>query len=330
MNESKVNEKMEELHSIIEKNLYCFFCKSDPKNLYKPIKYLLDARGKRIRPLLTLISTGILNGDVNKAIKPAIALEFLHNFTLVHDDIMDNSDMRRNRETIHKKWNTSIGILSGDLLLAIAFQNIIADVGLDYCKEVLLTYTNSLIEVCEGQGYDLDFEDRQDVTINEYFLMIEKKTAKLIENSMVIGGMIANGKIESIRSLAAIGKSLGLAFQLQDDLLDLTAINPKFGKVVGKDIVEGKKTFIMLKAKDLLTTKDEIALLNTFFENHGLPTEQVPTMIDYLDKNGVFDVTNETINGYFSTIQSHMNNFEDNIYKDMLNSLIKSLFNREY
>lgn len=330
MNESKVNEKMEELLSIIEKNLYCFFCKSDPKNLYEPIKYLLDAKGKRIRPLLTLISTGILNGDINKAIKPAIALEFLHNFTLVHDDIMDNSDMRRNRETIHKKWNTSIGILSGDLLLAIAFQNIIADVGLDYCKEVLLTYTNSLIEVCEGQGYDLDFEDRQDVTINEYFLMIEKKTAKLIENSMVIGGMIANGKIESIRSLAAIGKSLGLAFQLQDDLLDLTAINPKFGKVVGKDIVEGKKTFIMLKAKDLFTTEDEIELLNTFFENHGLLTEQVPIMIDYLDKNGVFDVTNETINGYFSTIQSHMNNFEDNIYKDMLGSLIQSLFNREY
>ncbi len=330
MNESKVNEKMEELLSIIEKNLYCFFCKNDPKNLYEPIKYLLDAKGKRIRPLLTLISTGILNGDVNKAIKPAIALEFLHNFTLVHDDIMDNSDMRRNRETIHKKWNTSIGILSGDLLLAIAFQNIIADVGLDYCKEVLLTYTNSLIEVCEGQGYDLDFEDRQDVTINEYFLMIEKKTAKLIENSMVIGGMIANGKIESIRSLAAIGKSLGLAFQLQDDLLDLTAINPKFGKVVGKDIVEGKKTFIMLKAKDLFTTKDEIELLNTFFENHGLPTEQVPIMIDYLDKNSVFDVTNETINGYFSTIQSHMNNFEDNIYKDMLGSLIQSLFIREY
>lgn len=330
MNESKVNEKMEELYSIIEKNLYCFFCKSEPKNLYEPIKYILDAKGKRIRPLLTIISTGILNGDVNKAIKPAIALEFLHNFTLVHDDIMDNSDLRRNRETIHKKWNTSIGILSGDLLLAIAFQNIIADVGLDYCKEVLLTYANSLIEVCEGQGYDLDFEDRQDVTINEYFLMIEKKTAKLIENSMVIGGMIANGNIKSIRSLAAIGKSLGLAFQLQDDLLDLTAINPKFGKVVGKDIVEGKKTFIMLKAKDLFTRKDEIELLNTFFVNRGLPPEQVPTMIDYLAKNGVFDVTNETINGYFSTIQSHMNNFEDNIYKDMLSNLIQSLFNREY
>lgn len=330
MNESNVNKKMEELLSLIEKNLYCFFCKNEPKNLYDPINYLLDAKGKRIRPLLTLISTGLLNGDVNKAVKPAIALEFLHNFTLVHDDIMDNSDMRRNRETIHKKWNTSIGILSGDLLLAIAFQNIIADVGLDYCKEVLLTYTNSLIEVCEGQGLDLDFEERLDVTINEYFIMIEKKTAKLIENSMVIGGMIAKGNIDSIRSLAAIGKSLGLAFQLQDDLLDLTAINPKFGKVLGKDIVEGKKTFIMLKAKELFFKQEEIDLLNTFFENHGLPTEQVPTMIRYLQENGVFDVTKETINGFFSTIQSHLNNFENNIYKELLNSLIISLLNREY
>ncbi len=330
MNESKVNEKMEELLALIEKNLYCFFCKNDPKNLYEPIRYLLDAKGKRIRPLLTLISAGILNGDINKAIKPAIALEFLHNFTLVHDDIMDNSDLRRNRETIHKKWNTSIGILSGDLLLAIAFQNIIADVGLDYCKEVLLTYTNSLIEVCEGQGFDLDFEERQDVTINEYFLMIEKKTAKLIENSMVVGGMIANGNIDDIRSLAAIGKSLGLAFQLQDDLLDLTAINPKFGKVVGKDIVEGKKTFIMLKAKEVFTKKEEVDLLDTFFLNHGLSPENVPLMIQYLEQNGIFELTKETINGYFSTIQSHLNKFENNIYKELLNNLVSNILNREY
>lgn len=330
MEETKVYEKMQELLDLIEKNLYCFFCKNDPKNLYEPIKYLLDAKGKRIRPLLTLISTGILNGDIQKAIKPAIALEFLHNFTLVHDDIMDNSDMRRNRETIHKKWNTSIGILSGDLLLAIAFQNIIADVGLDYCKEVLLTYTDSLIEVCEGQGFDLDFEERQDVTINEYFMMIEKKTAKLIENSMVIGGFIAKGKIESVRSLAAIGKSLGLAFQLQDDLLDLTAVNPKFGKVVGKDLIEGKKTYIMLKARELFQKNEEIELLNLFFTNHGLTPEQVPIMIDYLQRNGIFDLTKQTISEYFSIIQSHLNTFENNIYKVLLNNLIVDLLNREY
>lgn len=330
MDDPKINQKLEELLDLIEKNLYCFFCKTEPKNLYEPIKYLLEGKGKRIRPLLTLVSTGLLNGNIHKAIKPAIALEFLHNFTLVHDDIMDNSDLRRNRETIHKKWNISVGILSGDLLLAIAFQNIIADVGLEYCKEVLLTYTDSLIEVCEGQGFDLDFENRQDVSINEYFMMIEKKTAKLIENSMVIGGFIANGKLEDIRSLAAIGKSLGLAFQLQDDLLDLTAVNPKFGKVVGKDLVEGKKTFIMLKAKELFKKQDEIDLLNYFFINHGLKPEQVPAMIDYLDRNGIFDITKETINGYFATIKEHLNKFEDNLYKKLLNHLIQSLLNREF
>lgn len=330
MTESQINQKFEELLSIIETNLYCFFCKNEPKNLYEPIRYLLDAKGKRIRPLLTLLSTGMLNGEIQKAIKPAVALEFLHNFTLVHDDIMDSSDMRRNRETIHKKWNTSIGILSGDLLLAIAFQNIIADVGLDYCKEVLLTYTDSLIEVCEGQGFDLEFEERQDVTINEYFLMIEKKTAKLIENSMVIGGLIAHGKLESIRSLAAIGKSLGFAFQLQDDLLDLTAVNPKFGKVIGKDLVVGKKTFIMLKARELFKNKNEIELLDKFFNNHGISPEEIPLMIGYLQNNGVFDITKETINSYFSTIQIHLNNFEDNIYKEILKKLIIMLLNREF
>lgn len=330
MKDPLINQKIEELLDIIEKNLYCFFCKTEPKNLYEPIKYLLEGKGKRVRPLLTLVSTGLLNGDIHKAIKPAIALEFLHNFTLVHDDIMDNSDMRRNRETIHKKWNTSIGILSGDLLLAIAFQNIIADVGLDYCKEVLLTYTDSLIEVCEGQGFDLDFEERQDVTINEYFRMIEKKTAKLIENSMVIGGFIAKGKLDDIRSLGAIGKSLGLAFQLQDDLLDLTAINPKFGKTVGKDLIEGKKTFMILKAKELFTKQEEIDLLNEFYSNHGLKPGQVPIMIDYLDRNGIFDITKQTINSYFSTIQEHLNKFEDNIYKKVLNQLIQDLLNREF
>ena len=330
MDDLQTSRKMEELLELIERNLHCFFCKTEPKNLYEPIKYLLDGKGKRIRPLLTLISTGLLNGDINKAIKPAIALELLHNFTLVHDDIMDNSDLRRNRETIHKKWNTSIGILSGDLLLAIAFQNIIADVGLDYCKEVLLTYTDSLIEVCEGQGYDLDFEERQDVSINEYFLMIEKKTAKLIENSMVIGGFIAKANLDDIRILGAIGKSLGFAFQLQDDLLDLTAVNPKFGKPVGKDLIEGKKTYIMLKAKELFNNQEEIDLLNDFFNNHGLKPEQVPVMIDYLEKNGIFDITKDTINSYFVNIQEHLNKFEENIYKKILNHLIQTLFNREF
>lgn len=330
MYEQKIQQKLEELIEIIEKNINCFFCKSEPKNLYEPIRYLLEGKGKRIRPLLTLISTGMLNGDVQKAIKPAIAIEFLHNFTLVHDDIMDNSEMRRNRPTIHKKWNTSIGILSGDLLLAIAFQNIIADVGLDYCKEVLLTYTDSLIEVCEGQGFDLDYENRQDVSINEYFMMIEKKTAKLIENSLVIGGYIAKANLEQIRKLAAIGNSLGIAFQLQDDLLDLTAVNPKFGKVVGKDLIEGKKTFMMLKAREIFNNSEEKELLDKFYKNKGIDTTEVPVMIKYLDQNGIFELTRKTINSYFENIQNYLNYFENNDYKDMLVFLLNSLFKREY
>ncbi len=301
-----------------------------PSNLYEPLKYLFEIPGKHIRPLLTILAAGMLKGDIHQALKPAAAIELLHNFTLIHDDIMDNSDMRRGRETIHKKWDSAVGILSGDLLLALAFRNIIKDVQLDCCKDVLLSFTQSLIDVCEGQGFDMDFEKRINVTEDEYFKMIYLKTGKLIENSLLIGGLIAHSSEENLEKLRNIGKYLGTAFQLQDDLLDLTAVNPKFGKVVGKDLVEGKKTFIIIKAKELFKKQGEIDLLNLFYQNKGLEEDQINTMIKYLSDNGIFDLVETKIESYYKDIMFLLDSFEDNIYKDLLKYQIESIFKRDY
>lgn len=301
-----------------------------PSNLYEPLKYLFEIQGKHIRPLLTILSAGMLGGDLERSLKPAVAIELLHNFTLIHDDIVDNSDMRRGRETIHKKWDSSVGILSGDLLLALAFRHIIEDVHLDCCKDVLLSFTQSLIDVCEGQGFDMDFENRDDVTEDEYFNMIYLKTGKLIENSMLTGGYIAKANDMQNEILKSIGKNLGYAFQLQDDLLDLTAINPKFGKVVGKDLIEGKKTFIIIKAKELFKKQAEIDLLNLFYQNKGLKENQTDQMIKFLDDNMIFDLVNKRIESYYDNIVANLNRFDDNIYKDLLKYQIESIFKRDY
>lgn len=329
MNEELLT-KYNEIHKLIDKHLSFLREQNTPSNLYEPLKYLFEIPGKHIRPLLTILTTGMLNGDIKQAMEPAVAIELLHNFTLIHDDIMDNSDMRRGRETIHKKWNNAIAILSGDLLLALAFQQIIKDVHLDCCKEVLLSFTESLIDVCEGQGFDMDFEKRNNVSEEEYFKMIYLKTGKLIENSLLIGGLIARSSEENLMKLRKIGEYLGYAFQLQDDLLDLTAVNPKFGKVVGKDLEEGKKTFIIIKAQEIFRKKDEIDLLKTFLNNKGLQENQIDMMIKYLNNNGIFDFVKTKIESYYNDIMLNVETFEDNIYKNLLKYQIESIFKRDY
>ncbi len=322
--------KYQELLNLVESHIDCLFCREQPSNLYEPIKYFMEQKGKRIRPILTIVATAMIGGDIHKSIKPAISLEFLHNFTLVHDDIMDNSPIRRGRPTVHVKYDLSTAILSGDLLLAIAFRKIIEDVGLDYCKEVLLTFTDALIEVCEGQGYDINFEKKYDITISDYLLMIEKKTAKLIENALLIGAYIANANKQQIEDFITIGKSIGIGFQLQDDLLDLTAENIKFGKVIGKDIQEGKKTYLILKSKELFKSTESIELLNKFYQNNGLHNEEVNLLINYMNEFGVIDATKEKINTYFEKAKEAVNKFEQNEYTQLMNYIIDMIFQRDF
>jgi geranylgeranyl diphosphate synthase type II len=322
--------KYQELLNLVESHIDCLFCREQPSNLYEPIKYFIEQKGKRIRPIMTIVTTGMLGGDIYKAIKPAISLEFLHNFTLVHDDIMDNSPIRRGRPTVHAKYDVSTAILSGDLLLAIAFRKIIEDVAANYCREVLLTFTDALIEVCEGQGYDIYFEQKNDITVNDYLLMIEKKTAKLIEKALVIGAYISGATKQQIENLVVVGRSVGIGFQLQDDLLDLTAENLKFGKEIGKDIQEGKKTYLILKSKELFKSTPAIDLLNKFYIENGLHNEDVHLLINYMKEFGVINATIEKIGIYFENAKNTLQKFEQNEYTQLMNYIIDMIFQRDF
>lgn len=327
---NEFSNQLELLMDLVDTEIKSSFPQTEPWNLYEPINYLLEAKGKRLRPVLSMLSAGIVGGNPNDALKPAVAFELLHNFTLIHDDIMDKSPTRRGRETIHKKWNESIGILSGDLLLALAYMKIIESVPTNLNQEVLRTFTEAYIEVCEGQGFDIDFETKRDISEDEYFKMIDKKTAKLIEKAMLAGAQIGQASSDNLFHISEIGRNLGLGFQLQDDLLDLTAKSDKFGKEIGKDIQEGKKTYIMIKAKEQFYNPEDCALINKFYEENGLEGENIQRMINTLQRNGIFDLVQSKVDSYFAKINEYIDFFPDNNSKKMLQEIINFTFKREY
>jgi geranylgeranyl diphosphate synthase type II len=219
----------------------------EPRELYEPICYTLALGGKRIRPVLLLMACDLFSGDLNKAIHAAVGIEVFHNFTLLHDDIMDKSPIRRGKETVYTKWNTNIAILSGDAMYAKAYEYFL-DVDQQHLSEVLRVFTRAAIDVCEGQQYDMNFESQEKVTINDYLSMIRLKTAALTGASLRIGAIIAGASEKDAKLLQDFGQNLGIAFQLRDDLLDAFGDEKKFGKKTGNDIATNKKTFLYLKA----------------------------------------------------------------------------------
>lgn len=221
-----------------------------PHSLYRPIEYVLEAGGKRIRPILTMLVNEAYGGAAQSALDAAVSLEMLHNFTLVHDDIMDNDYQRRGKPTVHKKWDVNTAILAGDNLLALAYK-VLINIRSERLTEILKIYTDGLIDICEGQAYDKDFESRNNVTIDEYLVMIRKKTGRLISLCCRIGGVIAGAPQEDLDRLEQYGLFLGEAFQVQDDLLELTSTMDVMGKSLGSDFFEQKKTFVLLKALEL-------------------------------------------------------------------------------
>lgn len=228
---------------------------SDPMKLYEPIQYTLSLGGKRLRPVLCLLGCELFGGACEKAMPAAIAVEIFHNFTLVHDDIMDNSPIRRGKPTVFKKWNTNIAILSGDVMFAKAYEYVV-QLEIADLRPVLKVFTDTAIKVCEGQQYDMDYEETADVTIDDYLKMIRLKTAVLVGASLEIGGIIANAPEEQTRLLYDFGLNMGMVFQLQDDLLDVFSNEDKFGKKLGSDIRSGKKTYLFLKTLELLSPGD--------------------------------------------------------------------------
>lgn len=218
-----------------------------PKSLYEPITYILSLGGKRIRPALVLMAYNLYREDVEKAIRPAIGLEVFHNFTLLHDDLMDQADKRRNKPTVHKVWNANTAILSGDAMLIAAYQ-LIGETAPEHLKEVLDLFTRTALEICGGQQYDMEFESRMDVSEEEYLEMIRLKTAVLLACSLKTGAILGGASREDAENLYRFGINIGLAFQLQDDLLDVYGDTKTFGKNIGGDILCNKKTFLLINA----------------------------------------------------------------------------------
>ena len=268
----------------------------EPSNLYDPVSYILTLKGKRLRPILTLMATDIFSNSYKAGLDAALAVEVFHNFSLVHDDIMDSAELRRGNKTVHKKWNVSTGILSGDVMLIQAYQlfeNYEGEVFVDLAK----LFSKTAIEVCEGQQYDVDFETRDNVKTSDYLKMITYKTAVLLGASMKMGAIIARASKEDQDKIYDFGKYLGIAFQLQDDYLDAFGDETKFGKKIGGDILENKKTYLYLKAIEFLSEDRKNQLLGLYTNNNS-SEEKIKTTKALFEESGSVDYTVKEIKKY--------------------------------
>ncbi|QWX83827.1 polyprenyl synthetase family protein [Cellulophaga sp. HaHaR_3_176] len=269
----------------------------EPINLYQPITYILGLGGKRLRPVLTLMTAEIFGTDYKKALDAALAVEVFHNFSLVHDDIMDDAPLRRGKATVHEKWDINTGILSGDAMLINAYQ-LFENYEGEVFRSLAKLFSKTAIEVCEGQQYDVDFETRDDVTIPEYLKMIEYKTAVLVGAAMKMGAIVANVSEESQNDIYEFGRNLGIAFQLQDDYLDAFGDPETFGKQVGGDIIENKKTFLFLKSLQYANENEVKELEHLFSIQPEDFTEKIKTAKSIFIESGAAQRTKEEIELY--------------------------------
>jgi geranylgeranyl diphosphate synthase type II len=270
----------------------------EPESLYKPITYILNLGGKRLRPVLTLMTAEVFGTDYKKALDAALAVEVFHNFSLVHDDIMDAAPLRRGAQTVHEKWNLNTGILSGDAMLIQAYQ-LFENYENGTFRGLAQIFSKTALEVCEGQQYDVDFEVRNDVTEAEYLKMIEYKTAVLVGAAMKMGALVANASEEDAEKIYDFGRLLGIAFQLQDDYLDAFGDPETFGKQVGGDIIENKKTFLYLKAVENATEIDKIKLIELFNGSDKTDsTAKIAFAKEVFMSSGASELTQKAINNY--------------------------------
>jgi geranylgeranyl diphosphate synthase type II len=292
VNDKRFSTLYQKHKSIVERQLALIADSSEPASMYEPIRYVLGAGGKRLRAVLTLLACNTVGGRSQRALPAAVAIELLHNFTLVHDDVMDNADVRRGRPTVHTKWDTNVAILAGDDMVALAYRSLLATPS-DRLPEILRVFTDAFVEVCEGQAFDKEFETRRNVDLNDYFLMIRKKTGRIIAASTEIGALIGGGNAREVSALRTFGEQLGIAFQLQDDLLDVMGDEEDFGKAIGGDIVEGKKTFLLLKALERARGKDREILRSVAPGN--TTRRSVGRVRTIYERTRVLDETRQTV-----------------------------------
>ena len=269
-----------------------------PKSLYEPIKYILSLGGKRIRPALVLMACNLYKENIENALRPAIGLEVFHNFTLLHDDLMDEADKRRNKPTVHKVWNANAAILSGDAMMITAYQ-LIGETEPAHLKEVLNIFTATALEICGGQQYDMEFESRTDVTEDEYIEMIRLKTAVLLACALKMGAILGGASHADAEHLYQFGINIGLAFQLQDDLLDVYGNTATFGKNIGGDILCNKKTFMLINALRLANPEQKKELNDWMSRTSFSPIEKInaiTAIYNQLDLKGLSEQKIQTYN----------------------------------
>jgi len=269
----------------------------EPQNLYEPIQYILKLGGKRMRPVLTLMTSEIFDSDFKKSLNAALSIEVFHNFSLVHDDIMDDAPLRRGKETVHEKWDINTGILSGDAMLIMAYQLFEVYDNKTF-RALAKLFSKTALEVCEGQQYDVDFETRNDVTISEYLKMIEYKTAVLVGAAMKMGAIVAEANEKDQESIYEFGKNLGIAFQLQDDYLDAFGDPKTFGKQVGGDIIENKKTYLYINALKLSNAEERLQLQHLFSITPDQPEDKIEIVKQRFIDSGATQATKEAIQTY--------------------------------
>ena len=300
----------------------------EPASLYEPIDYILTLGGKRLRPVLTLMSADFFGGNYKQALDASLAVEMFHNFSLVHDDIMDNAPLRRGHQTVHEKWDVNTGILSGDAMLILAYQ-LFETYEPKVFMQLAVLFSKTALEVCEGQQYDVDFETRNDVTISQYIKMIEYKTAVLIGASLQMGAIIAEASESCQEKIYAFGKNLGIAFQLQDDYLDAFGNPLTFGKQVGGDIIANKKTFLYLTALQKSTPSEVKTLSSLFGTMPKDPSDKITAVKEIFVCSGAAKATEDEIARYTNTSISLLQDIKiSQQHKDTLKSFADFLMNR--
>lgn len=320
-----INELLTSVKKIFEEENFIF----EPKGLYEPIDYTLRLGGKRIRPVMLMIANQMFGGDEKMVRHAVVGIETFHNFTLLHDDLMDKSPIRRGKPTVYTKWNENTAILSGDTMFAMAWRFFLQQPH-EHLQEILTTFNETAIGVCNGQQYDMEFESRNDVSISEYIEMIRLKTAVLLAGALKIGAQYANAPAKDIDYLYDLGIHLGLAFQLQDDLLDAYGDVKTFGKQTGSDIRDNKKTYLLLRAYQLVTPAEKKRLSELFQTTPEDPSAKIAEVLKIYADNNIKTLVEEEIKKEFIIAQKDLEKIScEESLKQPLKDLMKMLFGRD-
>ncbi|MCK9451765.1 MAG: polyprenyl synthetase family protein [Bacteroidales bacterium] len=324
---TKIEHFQQQINDLIKSQQF----DGNPKALYEPIAYTMHQGGKRLRPLLALLACDLFGGDTDKVLYPALAVEVFHNFTLVHDDIMDKAPLRRGKETVYKKWNSDIAILSGDTMFALAYQYTLkTDTAL--IPGILQVFSKAAIEVCEGQQMDMEFETDSEVTLVDYLDMIRLKTAVLLGASLEIGALVASAKKQDVKAIYDFGIALGMAFQLKDDLLDVYGNQDDFGKVSGGDIAANKKTFLLLKALEIADKADHDQLTKLYNSKNPIAeAEKISAVKAIYEKLEIKQTVEAAMEDYYQQAIRFLRNVDaSEDKKEDLASFASFLYTRNY